>query len=186
MPSIFRRSFKSLLAVGLSCATLAAAHPLSARAADCGNSPAHEAFDVAGLKSELMVTALSCKAQERYNAFVGKFRPALLSADERLNSYFRTTYGRRAQVEHDDYITQLADIQSLGGLKSGTVFCQQREAMFDEIDALETASDLAHYAEAKDVAQPASYESCEAPATVDRHSRKGVTKRATTRRTNRA
>nr|WP_245528503.1 hypothetical protein [Gluconobacter morbifer] len=176
MLSIFRSSFTRLAAAGFTFSTLlAAAAPVNAQAAQCGNSPAHEAFDVQGLKSELMVTALSCKAQDRYNAFVAKFRPALLDAEKRLDGYFRTTYGRRAQAERDDYITQLADIQSLGGLKSGTVFCQQREAMFDEIDALETSSDLAHYAEAKDVAQPASYESCEAPGGVDRHSRHGST-----------
>ncbi|GBR51395.1 hypothetical protein AA106555_0530 [Neokomagataea thailandica NBRC 106555] len=130
-----------------------------------------------------MVTALSCKTQDRYNAFVAKFRPALLDAETRLNTYFRDTYGRRAQAAHDDYVTQLADIQSLGGLKSGTVFCEQREAMFDETAALQTASDLAHYAEAKDVAQPASYETCSAPAaTVDRHSRHGESKSSTHRR----
>ncbi|MFT9296584.1 MAG: hypothetical protein ABF542_00545 [Gluconobacter sp.] len=186
MPSFFRRSFVRLAGAGLACTTLFAAHATPAFAAECGNSPAHEAFDVAGLKSELMVTALSCKSQDRYNAFVAKFRPSLLDAEKRLDGYFRSTYGRRAQAAHDDYITQLADVQSLGGLKSGTVFCEQRTAMFDEIDALESASDLAHYAEAKDVAQPASYESCAAPATVDRRPRHGTTKSTTTRRTHRA
>jgi len=179
MPFMFRRPLASLLGAGFACASLLAVTPLSVQAAECGNSPAHEAFNVEGLKSELMVTALSCQTQDRYNAFVAKFHPALNDAETRLNNYFHTTYGRRAQAEHDDYITQLADIQSLGGLKSGTVFCTQRTAMFDEVEALETVSDLSHYAEAKDVAQPASYESCAAPKTVDRHSRHGTAARRT-------
>ncbi|WP_068168011.1 hypothetical protein [Neokomagataea thailandica] len=182
MPSIFRRSLLCKTCTGLAFAIALVTGPTQSFAADCTNSPAHEAFDVAGLKSELMVTALSCKTQDRYNAFVSKFRPALLDAENRLNTYFRDTYGRRAQAAHDDYVTQLADIQSLGGLKSGTVFCAQREAMFDETAALQTASDLAHYAEAKDVAQPASYETCSAPAATDRRSRHGEAKSTTRHR----
>ncbi|OAG76374.1 hypothetical protein Amal_02147 [Acetobacter malorum] len=133
-------------------------------ATPCGHSPAHEAFDIQALKSELMVTALSCNAQDRYNAFVGKFRTTLLNEEQKLNTYFRSTYGSSAQREHDDYITQLANIQSEKGLQSGTIFCMQRIAMFDEVNALESSEDLANYTEAKDVTQPASFETCAAPA----------------------
>lgn len=137
-----------------------------AYAAGCGESPAHEAFNVQGLKSELMVTALSCSAQDRYNSFVTKFRPKLAAEEERLNTYFKSAYGRNAMKAHDDYITQLANVQSEGGLKAGTIFCQQRVAMFDEVDALDDGADLAHYADAKDVVQPASFETCSAPEAV--------------------
>lgn len=123
----------------------------------------HAAFNVVGLKSELMVTALSCQAQDRYNAFVAHFKPELTMAEKRLERYFQATYGRKSRQQHDAYITQLADVQSLGGLKSGTVFCDQRTPMFEEIEALDNANDLAHYAEAKDILQPAAYESCTAP-----------------------
>lgn len=131
----------------------------------------HSAFNLAGLKSELMVTALSCQKQDQYNDFINHFRPFLQDSDKKLDSYFKSTYGRQAQKQRDDYITQLADVQSLGGLKSGTVFCDQRVPMFDEIAVLETADDLSAYAEAKDVAQPASYESCSAPHSSHGHAR---------------
>ena len=137
-------------------------------ASPCGHSPAHEAFNVQGLKSELMVTALSCSAQNRYNDFVAKFRGTLLKEEDKLNSYFRSMYGRSAQREHDDYITQLANVQSERGLQSGTIFCQQRLPMFDEINALDSGADLSAYAEAKDVVQPASFETCAAPAATSR------------------
>ena len=151
-----------------------------AHAAGCGESPAHEAFDVQGLKSELMVTALSCSAQDRYNTFVSKFRDKLLTEEDRLNRYFRTTYGRSAQKEHDDYITQLANVQSEGGLQAGTIFCKQRMAMFDEIAYLESSEDLARYAEAKDIVQPASYETCDAGESRVTHT--APARRKTTRR----
>ena len=152
----FRLAIAGVVFLGLSCGSVASA-------ASCGGSSAREAFDVQGLKSELMVTALSCKAQERYNGFVAKFRSALLREEERLNTYFRTTYGRRAQVEHDDYITQLANAQSEKGLQSGTIFCNQRMAMFDEVGALDNEQDLSNYAQAKDITQPATFETCAAP-----------------------
>ncbi|MBV1835844.1 hypothetical protein [Acetobacter estunensis] len=149
----------------------------AASAASCGRSPAREAFDVQGLKSELMVTALSCKVQDRYNAFVGKFRSTLLAEESELNSYFRKMYGKSAQREHDDYITQLANVQSERGLQSGTIFCEQRLGMFDEVAALDNAHDLSNYAQAKDIMQPAVYETCAAPAVE-----KSTRTRRTTRR----
>ena len=150
------------LASGLGVAALVASPALAA--GQCGISTAREAFDVQGLKSELMVTALTCNVRDRYNAFIEKFRPDLTAEEGRLNGYFRSTYGRGAQTAHDDYITQLANVQSERGLKAGTAFCQQRISMFDEVSVLRSASDLGGYAEAKDIVQPASYETCSAPS----------------------
>jgi len=137
--------------------------PVAQAAPTCGESPTHEAFNVQGLKSELMVTALSCSAQDRYNAFVTKFRPKLAEEEGRLDRYFRSNYGRAASRQRDDYVTQLANVQSKGGVQAGTVFCAQRMQMFDEIDALKDGADLSHYAEGKDIAQPESFESCSGP-----------------------
>ena len=123
----------------------------------------HSRCRVQGLKSELMVTALSCGAQDRYNSFIMKFRTKLASEEHVLNSYFNSTYGRNSQRQHDDYITQLANVQSERGLKSGTAFCQQRMSMFDEVQVLESTADLSNYAQAKDILQPASYLTCTAP-----------------------
>ncbi len=167
-PATLLRPFARLTACTLLASTFAVSG--AAYAAGCSESPAHEAFNVQGLKSELMVTALSCSAQDRYNSFVAKFRPKLAAEEERLNTYFKSAYGRNAMKAHDDYITQLANVQSEGGLKAGTIFCQQRVAMFDEVDALDDGADLAHYADAKDIIQPASFETCSAPAAVA-HSR---------------
>lgn len=166
---LIRLALAGLTAVSVASAGLLPSVALAA--GQCGISAAREAFDVQGLKSELMVTALSCNAQDRYNSFVGKFRPDLLAEEHTLNTYFDRTYGRSAQKEHDDYITQLANVQSERGLQAGTAFCQQRVSMFDEVAVLDNASDLSAYAEAKDIVQPASYETCSAPQTVGRPAR---------------
>ena len=60
--------FAALLAGALlSAAGIAAAKP-------CAKPADVTAFDVAGLKSKLMVTALTCNQQDRYNDFVQRFR----------------------------------------------------------------------------------------------------------------
>ncbi|QHI95147.1 hypothetical protein GT348_01560 [Aristophania vespae] len=164
MSSMFRAlSFSRLAAIITLVGSFAASSPTQAAVACHPPKDVHAAFNVVGLKSELMVTALSCQAQDRYNEFVTHFKSDLNNSEKRLERYFKATYGRRARQQHDAYITQLADVQSLGGLKSGTVFCDQRVPMFNEINALDNADDLAHYAEAKDIVQPSSYESCTAP-----------------------
>jgi len=162
-PARARRA-RSALALILGCC-LTAAGAVEARASvSCSVPQTREAFDVEGLKSELMVTALSCNQQDRYNAFVAKFRPELLAQEASLDAYFHSTYGRSAQREHDDYITQLANGESEHGTKSGTSFCDQRVGMFDEVEALSDAKDLSGYAEAKDITEPAAYDTCTPPA----------------------
>lgn len=164
MSSMFRRIVFSRLAVAAAFSASLISFSSAQAAVSCHPpQDVHAAFNVVGLKSELMVTALSCQAQDRYNAFIAHFKPELNNAEKRLERYFKTTYGKRSRQQHDAYITQLADVQSLGGLKSGTIFCDQRTPMFEEIEALDNADDLAHYAEAKDILQPAAYESCTAP-----------------------
>src|SRR6202035_1355051 len=64
--------FAALLAGALLSAGIAAAKP-------CAKPADVTAFDVAGLKSKLMVTALTCNQQDRYNDFVQRFRSELVA-----------------------------------------------------------------------------------------------------------
>lgn len=155
-------AFKRLAISGLVMTGLLSS-PVFAATENCTHSPTHEAFNIQGLKSELMVTALSCNAQEQYNTFISQFRPILSTEESKLKSYFRSTYKARAQREQDDYITQLANVQSSQGLKSGSIFCLQRMDMFAEVKHLKTAEELSQYVEAKDILQPSSFEICKAP-----------------------
>jgi hypothetical protein len=146
-----------LLAAGLLVNQIAVAAEPCARAAD------RSAFDVEGLKSVLMVTALTCGEQARYNSFVSRYRPALISHQHALHGYFSRSYGRRAQQQHDEYITQLANAQSNAGLKLGTALCQQNIGMFDEVMALSSDSQLAPYAASKKLEQPIALAECVGP-----------------------
>ena len=147
-----RKTFSAVLAAGLLMSQVAAAQCV--RPADV------TALDVAGLKTKLMVTALTCNADTRYNDFVTKYRPELVNQDKVLSSYFSRAHGRQARTRQDDYVTQLANSQSQAGIKQGSLFCNRNLPTFDEVMALRSAAELTDYAAAKSVAQPISVSSC--------------------------
>lgn len=150
--------FAALLAGALlSAAGIAAAKP-------CAKPADVTAFDVAGLKSKLMVTALTCNQQDRYNDFVQRFRGELVAHERALHAYFARTFGGRAQHEQDDYITSLANTLSETGIQQGTLFCQQNVGIFSEVLALTRGTELAGYAASKQLPQPIAIEACPAAA----------------------
>ena len=152
--------FSSIVTAGLLASHLASAQ--------CTRPAEKSAFDVTGLKSQLMVTAISCQVQEKYNAFVVRFRPDLASSDRTLNSYFSRAFGRRGQQEHDDYVTSLANAQSQNGIKAGTGLCNANVPMFDEVMAVKTTTELSSFAASKGLTQPIVLVECagSAPATT--------------------
>jgi hypothetical protein len=120
------------------------------------------AFDIEGLKSELMVTALACKEQDRYNEFMSRFKPTVAAEEHDLNAYFKRSYGRGAEKAYDDYISNLANIQEQDGLKAGTAFCDNLQTMFSEVMSLHDSSELHDFANSKTIAQPVTFETCAA------------------------
>jgi hypothetical protein len=151
-----RLMFSALLGSGLLCAGLAAAQP-------CAKPADVAAFDVAAIKSKLMVTALTCDQRDRYNDFVQRFRSELVAHERALHAYFARAFGGRAQHEQDDYITSLANSQSESGIHQGTLFCQQNVGIFTEVLALAKGADLPAYAAGKQFVQPIDVAACPAP-----------------------
>lgn len=149
---------------GLVAASMAVGPALAS--GSCARPLERTAFTVTALKSQLMVTALSCAQQDRYNAFVMRYRPNLAAYDHTLVGYFGRAYGRRGQQQHDDFVTSLANEQSMQGTKLGNGFCNQNVAMFDEVMALQKPTDLPNYAAGKTLAQPMALNDC--PALVTR------------------
>jgi hypothetical protein len=131
--------------------------------AACLKSYEGTAINVAGLKSQLMVTALSCDTRDRYDDFVLTFRPTLQHEDSALNSYFLHHYGRSWRSEHDDYITQLANMQSEAGIREGTQFCQDNVGLFDEVLALKSPLAMLAFANDKPMLQPIDDDVCGVP-----------------------
>lgn len=152
-----RRFFNALAAVGLLTGNLVAG---AARAEQCTRPIEKTAFNVTGLKSQLMVTAISCQAHDKYNLFVTRYRTDLMMQERALNGYFQRAFGRGAQKAHDDYITQLANSQSEVGIQSGTLFCNRTIGLFDEVMALKGGKELPLYAAQKSLVQPIALIDC--------------------------
>jgi hypothetical protein len=134
-------------------------------AAECTRPAEHAALDVTALKTELMVMALTCQADDKYNSFVTRFRPDLMQTDKSLYAFFTRAYGRTAAKQRDDYVTQLANAQSRVGLKQGSLFCDHNMAAFDEVMALKNNTELTEFAAGKSYsAQPIAVADCVAGA----------------------
>jgi hypothetical protein len=170
-------AFAATLIVALPLgATTTAKHSVKSHvtvtASKCEFPAERTAFDIEGLKSQLMVTALACKEQDKYNAFMSRYQPDVMRTERDLVTYFKRSYGREAQKAYDEYITNLADIQEQDGLKSGNAFCANLPAMFDEVMALHSSSELHDFTNAKVIAQPVTFEACaEAPPPAPRKTR---------------
>lgn len=152
-----------LMFTGLVAASLLAG-PVSA--AECLRGDDHAAVDVATLKTQLMVTALTCQADERYNAFVRKYQADLLREDRGLNAYFSRTYGRNSTKQRDDYVTQLANAQSSEALKRGSLYCTENLPAFEEVMALRGNAELVQYAAGRQIVQPSNIGTCTTSAAV--------------------
>jgi hypothetical protein len=132
----------------------------------CGKPADKAAFAVAGLKTQLVVLAISCGSNDDYNAFIRRFRTDLLAQEKTLGNYFSRAYGRKASSAQNDYITALANNTSSTGLAAGTEFCQRNAGKFSEVMALKSSKDLADYAMAQDIDQPLAVPDCDAPKTA--------------------
>ncbi|WP_298284022.1 hypothetical protein [Acidocella sp.] len=96
-----------------------------------------QAFNVIGLKSALMVAALTCQQQPEYDQFMGKFQPHVLAEQRVMDSYFRKASGRYSgQAMEDQFVTGLANDQTISGQAQGALFCVNSEAEFKAVLAL--------------------------------------------------
>jgi hypothetical protein len=117
------------------------------------------AVEVAALRSELMVLATGCHDDDGYNAFIRKFQTELMGNEQAINEIFKHKYGRRAQQEHDQFTTDLANAESSAGMHLGTDFCDHNGMIIQEVLALRSSNELASYAAGKDLV-PASLSVC--------------------------
>ena len=115
--------------------------------------------EVAALRSQLMVLATGCHQDDSYNAFIRKYQADLMNNEKAVGELFRRKYGSRGQQQHDQFTTELADAESSAGMHLGSDFCAHNGALFSEVMALRSASELTAYAAGKDLVPP-SMEVC--------------------------
>lgn len=133
------------------------AAPASEAAARCANEAEQSVFEVEALKSELMVVGITCKQEDRYNAFIQRYQPKLAENYRSFEQHFaRARGGARAR---DAYVTNLAQTRGFEAQKLGSDFCLRNPGLFEEVMALPGAEVLPAYAAGKDLI-PDSLGSC--------------------------
>lgn len=125
----------------------------------CPTQADQAVFDVQALKGKLTVLAITCRADDRYNAFIEKYRPALIANERQFTGYFKGQKGGRSQAEQDSYVTALVNSMSSFTTTEGTEFCGRNAPLFDEVMALRSGAELAPYAAGKNL-YPASFGAC--------------------------
>jgi len=97
------------------------------------------------LLSDLMVSALSCNEQPRYNAFVTKYKGDLGKQGAMLQEFFRKAYGGTGRSQMNRFVTDLANNSSNYSLEHIGLYCQETGKEFGELlDGKQTS--LAGYA----------------------------------------
>jgi hypothetical protein len=139
---------------------LASTYGGSAMAQSCMRPAEQQAFNIIGLKSSLMVGALSCSQRDQYDAFMTQFQPHILAEQHIMDSYFRRSGGHYGQAREDDYVTLLANSQSENGIAQGAVFCQQDAGVFKQVLALRTVTALDAFASSNPTPQPIAIKIC--------------------------
>jgi hypothetical protein len=111
-------------AMGLSAFALLAATDATS-APRCLQSDERLSLEVRALQTEMMVAALSCHAQQEYNAFVIRHRQELARHGHKLKSFFSRVYGSNGERETTRFVTGLANKSALAGVSDMDKFCTE-------------------------------------------------------------
>ncbi len=111
-------------------------------------------FNIIGLKSALMVGALSCDMEKNYDGFMVKFQPQILEAQQQMDHYFVRAGGLAGQALEDQFTTQLANSESDAAAAQGAAFCGQAAKQFATAAGLGGTLDLISYAVKLNLAAP--------------------------------
>ena len=139
------------------------AGPAASAAARCANEAEQSVFEVEALKSELMVVGITCKQEDRYNAFMQRYQPRLAENYRAFEQHFNRTRGRAGKAATDAYVTNLAQTRGFEAQKLGSDFCPRNTGLFEEVMALPSAAELPAYAAGKDLI-PESLGACQTQA----------------------
>lgn len=151
--SRLRRVLAGLVAAGM----LASAPAMAAQR--CASLDQQELFELAALKTELMVVATTCDQEENYNAFIRRYQSSLSSNDQAVIRHFTGRDRRAGQKANDAFITNLANSRAQEANRIGADFCTRNARLFKEVMGLTSAAELPAYAAAKDLI-PVSMGTC--------------------------
>lgn len=105
-----------------------------ANAAKCASEREVASLNVQALKSQLMVSALSCGKRDKYNAFMKKFKKHIYNHHKQTAEYFDRSYMGSGEKQLNGFITSLANKSSKQSLTVDVdKFCGSFSVLFDKL-----------------------------------------------------
>jgi hypothetical protein len=99
----------------------------------CAGSQELAALQSRVLLSDLMVSALSCNEQPRYNAVVTKYKSDLGKQGAMLQEFFHKAYGGAGRSQMNRFVTDLANNSSNYSLQHIGLYCQETAKEYDTL-----------------------------------------------------
>lgn len=137
-------------------------HVSPSLAVACRSPAETAAMQMKLLQNDLMIAALSCRTQARYNEFATKFEPDLVKSGTTLTRMFRRDYNGTGDAELNRFITYLANDGSARAKRIGPGYCRVAAAFFDRALSM-SAPELVEFSAWRTQFLPASL-----PATCNR------------------
>lgn len=129
-----RRRLTTLVgALILASAYTAGNAQMSAAAPACATVADEAALNTRVLQTELMVAALSCGEQQRYNAFVTTFKNDLIRGGQGLKTMFKRVYGASGDYQMNAFVTRLANNAAQRTASGPDAYCATSASLFNEV-----------------------------------------------------
>jgi|SRR5579862_6357837 len=148
----------ALLGTALSLVTIAAA---AAPTGECFSSADLEAQAAVRFQAQLMVLSDICH-DTTYGRFTQRNRDAIMAYQHQMIDHFKRAGERRADITFENYMTRLANQESIASSQRTTgEICQPSNAIAVTANSIGTSKDFRAYAASHAAAIRASYRVCD-------------------------
>lgn len=138
---------------------LAVAAPPAWAGSACTTAEDEATLNARVLQTELMVAALACGEQQRYNAFVTTFKSELSQRGKLLRAYFKRVHGPSGENRMNAFVTKLANDASQRTANTPDAYCASSARLFNEVLAA-SPHDLTRIAARPEISGRHGYARC--------------------------
>ena len=127
----------------------------AASLARCATTEDMFAIRAAAVQQKLMVAALSCRATNLYQQFVGDYRQSLIASDSALQNFFLRLNAHTGTADYHSFKTHLANAAAILPSRDALKFCADAKVTFAAASKTnDLKAFLAHQTTAEDAAFP--------------------------------
>ena len=148
----------ALLGAALSLAAIAA--NAAAPKPECFSNADLEAEQAVRFQAQLMVLSDICR-DTTYGLFTQRNRDAIMAYQRQMIDHFKRAGERRADITFENYMTRLANQESIAsGKRASGEICQPSNTLAVTANSIGTPKDFRAYAASQAAANRASYLAC--------------------------